>query len=252
MIGEGDTWKKSLKEKQAPLHALTSYVFHLVIRYKKDIYDKVADMLSRPIVSASVIFKYNIILHESYVEKYALDADFKYVYATFCRINQVEELDSYVHGKLLYHGKLCFSQGERVNMIRKAHYSLVANHFGVGKMVASLQRKHPNFLDEHLHYFQHAYNRAKHSLTQTPPFEACFGYLPKFPLDLSLGNMWLLMVIGMLTRRISSLNKFSLCIKWYKNSWKITKPSTRQDMTSFVLVLKAQIQAMPSGLRLER
>jgi hypothetical protein len=55
MIAEGDTWKKVLKAKQAPLHALTSYVFHLVIRYKKEIYDKVADMLTRPIVSASVI-----------------------------------------------------------------------------------------------------------------------------------------------------------------------------------------------------
>jgi hypothetical protein len=32
--------------------------------------------------------------------------------------------------------------------------------------------KHPNLWDEHLHYIQHAYNRAKHSLTQTSPFEA--------------------------------------------------------------------------------
>jgi hypothetical protein len=38
-----------------------------------------------------------------------------------------------VHGKLLYLGKLCFSQGERVNKIREAHSSLVAGHFGVGK-----------------------------------------------------------------------------------------------------------------------
>jgi hypothetical protein len=35
MIVEGDIWKKSLRSKQAPLHALASYVFHLVIRYKK-------------------------------------------------------------------------------------------------------------------------------------------------------------------------------------------------------------------------
>ena len=69
MIAEGDTWKKDLKEKKAPLHALTSYVFHLVIRYKKDIYDKVVDMLTRPIVSASVFFKHNLIMHESYLEQ---------------------------------------------------------------------------------------------------------------------------------------------------------------------------------------
>lgn len=66
-------------------------------------------MLTRPFVSALVIFKHNLIMHESYWERYAIDADFKDVYATLCRANQVEELDSYVHGKLLYLGKLCFS-----------------------------------------------------------------------------------------------------------------------------------------------
>jgi hypothetical protein len=123
MIAEGDTWKKSLKAKKTPLHALTSYVFHLLIRYKKDIYDKVADMLTRPIVSDLVIFKHNPIMHKSHLEQYALDSDGKNVYATLCRTNQVEELDSYVHGKILYLGKICFSQGEKVNKIREEHSS---------------------------------------------------------------------------------------------------------------------------------
>ena len=48
--------------------------------------------------------------------------------------------------------------------------------------------KHPKLWDEHLHYVQHAYNRAKHSSTQTSPFEACFGYLPKSPLDFIFGK----------------------------------------------------------------
>jgi hypothetical protein len=47
--------------------------FHLVIKYKKGVFNKVADMLSRPIVSASVILKQSPIMHESYVEQYALD-----------------------------------------------------------------------------------------------------------------------------------------------------------------------------------
>ena len=34
-----------------------------------------------------------------------------------------------------------------------------------------------------MHYIHHAYNRAKHSSTNTSPFEACFWYLPRFPLD---------------------------------------------------------------------
>jgi hypothetical protein len=133
IIAKGDTWKKSLKAKQAPLHTLTSYVFHLVIRYKKDIYDKVVDMLTRPIASALVIFKNNPIMHNIYLEQYALDADWKNVYATLSRTNQVEELDFYVHGKLWYLGKICFSLGQRVNIIREAHSYLVPGHFGVRK-----------------------------------------------------------------------------------------------------------------------
>jgi hypothetical protein len=48
--------------------------------------------------------------------------------------------------------------------------------------------KHPKLWDEHLHYIQHAYNWAKHSSTQTSPFEAYFGYFPKSPLDLFFGK----------------------------------------------------------------
>jgi hypothetical protein len=115
--------------------------FHLVIRYKKGIFNKVVDMLSRPIISASVILKQSPIMHESYVEQYALDTDFKEVYETLCHSNHVEELDYHVHNNLLYHlGKLCIPQGERINIIREAHSSLIAGHFGVGKTVANLQR----------------------------------------------------------------------------------------------------------------
>jgi hypothetical protein len=129
-----------------------------VIRYNKYFYDKVVDMLTGPIVSTLVIFKHNLIMHESYWAQYAIDVDFKYFYATLRCDNQVEELDSYVHGKLLNLGKICFSQGESVNMIRKVHSSLVVVHFRMDKMVARLQSKHPKFWDEHLHYFQHSYN----------------------------------------------------------------------------------------------
>jgi hypothetical protein len=115
--------------------------FHLVIRYKKGILNKVTDMLSRPIISASVILKHSPIMHESYVEQYDLDIDFKEVYETLCHSNHVEELDYHVHDNLLYHlGKLCIPQGERINIIREAHSSLIAGHFGVGKTMANLQR----------------------------------------------------------------------------------------------------------------
>jgi hypothetical protein len=115
--------------------------FHLVIRYKKGIYKKVVDMLSRPIFSTSIIIEHNSTMRESYVEQYALDVDFKEVYATLCHSNQVQELDYHVHDNILYHlGNLCIPQGERVNILRKAHSSLIVGHFGVGKTMANLQR----------------------------------------------------------------------------------------------------------------
>jgi hypothetical protein len=101
--------------------------FHLVISYKKGIYNKFVDLLSRPIVSASIILKHNSTMHESYVEHYSLDVDFKEVYATLCHSNQVEELDYHVQDNLLYHlGILCFPQGERVNIIRNIPLLLLA------------------------------------------------------------------------------------------------------------------------------
>jgi hypothetical protein len=57
-------------------------------------------MLSRPIISALVILKHSPIMHESYVEQYALDIDFKDVYETLCYSNHVEELDYHVHDNL--------------------------------------------------------------------------------------------------------------------------------------------------------
>jgi len=115
--------------------------FHLVIRYKKGIHNKVADMLSRPIINASTILKHNLVLHESYIKQYAQDIDFKDIYATLSQGKRVEELDYHVKDRLLYHrGKLCIPQTERVKIIREVHTSLISGHFGVSKIVAQLQR----------------------------------------------------------------------------------------------------------------
>jgi len=115
--------------------------FHLIIKYKKGIHNKVVDMLSRPIINASTILKHSSVLHESYIEQYAQDVDFKDVYATLSHGKQVEELDYHVKDQLLYHlGKLCIPQTERINIIREAHTSLISGRFGVSKIVAQLQR----------------------------------------------------------------------------------------------------------------
>ena len=99
--------------------------FYLVIKYKKGIHNKVADMLSRPPMNASIILQNSSLTHESYVEQYAEDKDFKNAYASLTHGKQEENY--YVHDQLLYHlGKLCIPEKERVHVIREAHSSLIA------------------------------------------------------------------------------------------------------------------------------
>ena len=87
------------------------------------------------------LLKHNSVLHESYIEQYAQDIDFKDVYATLSQGKRVGELDYHIKDQLLYHcGKLCIPQTERVKIIREAHTSLISGHFGVSKTVAQLQR----------------------------------------------------------------------------------------------------------------
>ena len=70
--------------------------FHLVIRYKKGIHNKVVDMSSRPPSTIATILKHNSITHESYIEQYAEDKYFKEVYATLSNGKRVEELNYHI------------------------------------------------------------------------------------------------------------------------------------------------------------
>jgi hypothetical protein len=51
--------------------------FHLAIKYKKGMSNKVVDMLSRPPLVASIILKNDSLSHDSYVEQYVVDEYFK-------------------------------------------------------------------------------------------------------------------------------------------------------------------------------
>jgi hypothetical protein len=115
--------------------------FHLVIRYKKGIHNKVADMLSRPPSTIATILKHNSITHERYIEQYDKEKYFKGVYVNLSHGKRVEELNYHIKDKLLYLlGKLCILESERVHVIREAHTSLIAGHFGVDKKITQLER----------------------------------------------------------------------------------------------------------------
>jgi hypothetical protein len=114
---------------------------HLVIKSTKGIHNKAANMLSSPVVNASTILKHNSLAHESFVEQYARDDDFKYVYEALTHGKENEELDYHVHGNLLYHlVKICIPRDERENIISEEHTYLISGHFGVGKTVPQLKR----------------------------------------------------------------------------------------------------------------
>jgi hypothetical protein len=90
--------------------------FHLVIKYKKGTRNKVADMLSRPAIVASIVLNNSSLSHDIYVEQYAINEDFKEVYAKLTIGSHVENYC--LQGKLLYHlGKLCIPTSERVHII---------------------------------------------------------------------------------------------------------------------------------------
>ena len=107
-----------------------SSTISLGYKVKKGIFNKVADMLSRPIISASILLRNDSIVHESYIEKYVSNADFQDVYASLSEGNQVEENDYHMHNNLLFHlGKMCIPQGERLSVMRETHSSLIIGNF---------------------------------------------------------------------------------------------------------------------------
>ena len=80
--------------------------FHLVIKCKKWIHNKVAYMLSRPPTNSSIVIQQSPLVHASYVEQYAKDGNFKEVYESLRHGYQNEELHYDINDKLLYHTSL--------------------------------------------------------------------------------------------------------------------------------------------------
>jgi hypothetical protein len=114
--------------------------FHLNIKYKTGISNRVVDCLSRPLMATltTVLHSYG---HEAseWPQLYQQDPDFATTYQLLgtCAI----VTDFHIQDGLLCHlGHLCVPTSEHGKMIWEAHYSWVARHFGVEKIVIVLQK----------------------------------------------------------------------------------------------------------------
>lgn len=113
--------------------------FHLVIKYKKGVQNKVTDLLPKAVVNALLVMKKTSLALDSYVELFANDDKFKEVYDAFNKGIQ-KGVKYHLHTNILYHlGQICVPKDERVNVIQESHKSLISGHFKVGKIVEQLQ-----------------------------------------------------------------------------------------------------------------
>eukprot|EP01018_Ginkgo_biloba_P008921 Gb_12464 [translate_table: standard] len=163
VMKEEDAWKTIIHTDHQPLYLQTQtklqqerhfrwkgflQKFHLVIKYKKGITNKVVDMLSRPpmtkIAAMNTIMQLVPFAHEVYKEEYMRDVDFGEVYQQLHdnpNVDSKDTIDYHLKYGLLYKiGKLCIPQEGKIQLIREAHLSNIVGHFGVGKIVANLQR----------------------------------------------------------------------------------------------------------------
>jgi hypothetical protein len=114
--------------------------FHLNIKYKTCISNRVVDFLSRPPVAAltTVLHSYG---HETskWPQLYQQDLDFNTTYQLLGTCATVT--DFHIQGRLLCHlGHLCVPTSECAKLIWEAHYSWVAGNFSIEKTMVVLQK----------------------------------------------------------------------------------------------------------------
>jgi hypothetical protein len=114
--------------------------FHLNIKYKIGITNRVIDCLSRPPVTALTTVL-DSCGHETFgwPQLHETDPDFATTYQMLCA-NVVVDNFYLQDGLLCRLGHIYVPSNERVKLIWEAHYSQVAGHFGVKKTLAMLQK----------------------------------------------------------------------------------------------------------------
>jgi hypothetical protein len=114
--------------------------FHLNIKYKTGITNHITDYLSGlPVTTLTTVL--DSCDHETSIwpQLYEIDPDFATTYQML-GANVVVDNFHLQDGLLCHLGHIFVPSSERVKLIWEAHYSRVAGHFGVEKIVAMLQK----------------------------------------------------------------------------------------------------------------
>jgi hypothetical protein len=114
--------------------------FHLNIKYKTGSTNHVIDCLSRP-PFATLTTVLDSSGHETYgwPQLYETDPDFTTTYQML-GANEVVNNFHLEDGLLCHMVHICVPSSEQVKMIREAHYSRVAGHFVIEKIVVMLHK----------------------------------------------------------------------------------------------------------------
>jgi hypothetical protein len=119
--------------------------FHLLIKYKKGTTNKMADLLSRPLVQVLHILEVRCASYDAWKSKYESDPDFGEIWAALQNptvINRSPFLDYAIRNGWLYKfNQLCVPQSEdRLLLIKESHASACGGHFGTTKTILNLTR----------------------------------------------------------------------------------------------------------------
>jgi hypothetical protein len=114
--------------------------FHLNIKYKTCISNRVADWFSRPpVVALTTVLHSRGHETSEWPQLYQKDLDFPTTYHLFGA--GATFTDFHIQDGILCHlVHLCVPTSEHANLIWESHYNRVAGHFGVEKTVAILQK----------------------------------------------------------------------------------------------------------------
>jgi hypothetical protein len=168
--------------------------FHLNIKYKKGSTNHIIDFLSQPpVVTLTMVLDSCEDETYGWSQLYDNDPNFTTTYQMLGTCTII--VDFHIQDGLLCHlGHLCVPSSEHAKLIWKSHYSQVARHFGVEKIVVVLQKY---FYWPKLRHDVSKYIRSFTSFSISKSTIKNKDYTPLFLLPRPLESIWMDYMLGL-------------------------------------------------------